>query len=167
MEEQRKRLRLDESYAPIPHSEPELTAEQKEAIAKRHAEAEGRQGKREEEAARAMEETSVFHGKELKDYQGRSWLHPPASIHGVRRSMNALYLRNGYIPGRGTGVAAIRWLPRTAHMLLCSMDTKVKIWDVHGSKKCMRTYMGHSAAVRDVGFTNDGSKLSRAHMMVS
>lgn len=38
MEEQRKRLRLDESYTPIPHSEPALTKEQADAIAERHKE---------------------------------------------------------------------------------------------------------------------------------
>ena len=162
MEEQRKRLRLDESYAPIPHSEPELTEEQKEAIAKRHAEAKKeRQGKQEEEAAQAMEETSVFHGKELKDYQGRSWLHPPAEYTRGEEE-HECFIPKKWVhtwSGHTKGVAAIRWLPRTAHMLLSAgMDTKVKIWDVHGSKKCMRTYMGHSAAVRDVGFTNDGSK---------
>ena len=145
MEEQRKRLRLDESYAPIPHSEPELTAEQKEAIAKRHAESKKeRQGKQEEEAAQAMEETSVFHGKELKDYQGRSWLHPPAEYTRGEEE-HECFIPKKWVhtwSGHTKGVAAIRWLPKTAHMLLSAgMDTKVKIWDVHGSKKCMRTYM--------------------------
>jgi len=38
------------------------------------------------------------------------------------------------------------------------LDGKVKIWDVFGSKKCMRTYLGHSKGVKDINFTNDGAK---------
>lgn len=38
------------------------------------------------------------------------------------------------------------------------LDGKVKVWDVFGNKKCMRTYLGHSKGVKDINFTNDGSK---------
>lgn len=38
------------------------------------------------------------------------------------------------------------------------LDGKVKIWDVFGNKKCMRTYLGHSKGVKDINFTNDGTK---------
>jgi pre-mRNA-processing factor 17 len=162
MEDQRKRLRLDESYSQIPHAEPELTAEQKEAIAKRHAQAKKeRQGRADEEAPSAMEETSVFHGTKTHDYQGRSWLHPPAEVRGGDEE-HECFIPKKWVhtwSGHTKGVAAIRWLPRTAHMLLSAgMDTKVKIWDVHNSKKCMRTYMGHAAAVRDICFQPDGAR---------
>merc|ERR1719240_1595235 len=113
MEDQRKRLRLDESYEQIPHAAPELTAEQKEAIAKRHAQAKKeREGRANEEAPSAMEETSVFHGTKLKDYQGRSWLHPPAEARADDE--HECYIPKKWVhtfSGHTKGVAAIRWFP--------------------------------------------------------
>jgi pre-mRNA-processing factor 17 len=161
MEEQRKRLRLDESYAAIPHAEPEISAEQAAAIAAKHKkEKQERDGRGDTEEPSAMEETSVFHGSNQKDYQGRSWLHPPTDLRVDDE-------HECFIPKKWThtwsghtkGVAAIRWFPKTGHMLFSAgMDSKVKIWDVYNSKKCMRTYMGHAAAVRDLCLSNDGSR---------
>ena len=37
-----------------------------------------------------------------------------------------------------------------------SLDSKIKLWSTQNDKKCIRTYMGHKAAVRDLYFTNDG-----------
>ena len=140
MEEQRKRLRLDESYAPIPHAAPALTAEQAAQIAARHKQAKKqREGRAEEDAPAPMEESSVFHGTQTKDYQGRSWLHPGDKGRGDEE--HECFIPKKWVhtwSGHTKGVAAIRWFPKTAHMLLSAgMDSKVKIWDVHESKKCM------------------------------
>jgi WD40 repeat protein len=40
-----------------------------------------------------------------------------------------------------------------------SLDCKVKIWDVVGpGRPVKRTYLGHTGAVRQVNFNNDGRR---------
>lgn len=132
---------------------------------------------REEEVARQKEEekavegeeretkervTSIFHGGKETDYAGRSWIEskaqPPRNIDDERHC----YLPKKWIhtwSGHTMGVQQIRWFPNTAHLILSAgMDAKIKIWDYHNQRKCLRTYMGHDQAVRDVNFTTDGSK---------
>jgi len=53
----------------------------------------------------------------------------------------------------------IRLFPETGHLLLSgSMDTKIKLWDVHTHGNCLRTFHGHGKAVKDVTFSNDGRR---------
>jgi pre-mRNA-processing factor 17 len=60
--------------------------------------------------------------------------------------------------GHNKGVHRIRLSPGTGHLLLSGgLDGKCKVWNILTKKVC-RTYIGHSAAVRDVQFNNDGTK---------
>jgi len=87
------------------------------------------------------QENSVFHGKSLTDYQGRTYISPPLG------EAPHLQLEPGsqesFIPkvcihtwtGHTNGVSAIRLFPETGHLLLSgSMDTKIKVFlDFHNS----------------------------------
>ena len=53
----------------------------------------------------------------------------------------------------------IEFFPKFGHLLMsASHDGTVKVWDVLTNRKCLRTYMGHYKAVRDISFSNDGRK---------
>lgn len=110
-------------------------------------------------------ESSVFHGKEELDYLGRSYLYPGVDFKGDEQ------VQESFIPktlvhtwtGHTKGVNVIRYFPKSAHLLLsCSMDQKIKIWDVHNDRACKRTFMGHSKGVRDVVFNHDGTQFLSA-----
>ncbi|KAA0202038.1 hypothetical protein HAZT_HAZT004928 [Hyalella azteca] len=111
------------------------------------------------------EEKTLLHLRTASDYQGRSFLHVPQDV-GVNLKSDEppakCFMPKKLIhtwKGHNKGVSAIRWFPKSAHLLLsCSMDTKVKIWEVYNERRCIRTYMGHKQAVRDVSFDNDGKR---------
>ena len=72
--------------------------------------------------------------KDAYDYQGRSFLHVPQDV-GVNLKSD-FPPEKCFIPkklihtwsGHTKGVAAIRWFPKSAHLLLsCSMDSKIKV----------------------------------------
>ncbi|MCL7031600.1 hypothetical protein MKW94_027956 [Papaver nudicaule] len=141
----------------------ELTEEQKkyaeEHAVKKAAKEKGSDGDKVE----VVPEKSTFHGKEEKDYQGRSWIAPPKD---AKAKNEQCYMPKRWIhtwSGHTMGVSAIRFFPKQGHLLLSAgKDSKVKIWDVHNSRKCMRTYMGHGKAVCDISFSNDGTKFLSA-----
>ncbi|XP_008806605.2 pre-mRNA-processing factor 17-like isoform X2 [Phoenix dactylifera] len=142
----------------------ELTEEQKK-YAQEHAEKKAEKERGGEGRGDRVEQVdkSTFHGKEERDYQGRSWIAPPKD---AKATNDHCYIPKRWVhtwSGHTKGVAAIRFFPKYGHLLLSAgMDSKVKIWDVFNSGKCMRTYMGHSKAVRDICFSNDGAKFLSA-----
>ncbi|TIB77578.1 WD40 repeat-like protein [Wallemia mellicola] len=114
-------------------------------------------------------EKSVFHGSQLRDYQGRTYMHIPTDVdvnlYGEEGSQTN-FLPKACIhtwAGHTKGVSRIKLFPGSGHLLLsASMDNKVKLWDVYNEGKCLRTFMGHYRAVKDVAFNNDGTRFLSA-----
>ena len=118
----------------------------------------------------AMEPTTTFHGEEEFDYKGRSWTAPPAGLGNAALTDVDVDHHKCFVPkkcvhrftGHNKGVHRIRLFPRTGHLILSAgLDGKCKVWSVD-QKKVMRTYVGHTAAVRDVQFNHDGTKFVSA-----
>lgn len=115
------------------------------------------------------DEKSTLHIKDSHDYQGRSYLHVPQDV-GI--NLKADHVPDKcFIPkklvhtwqGHSKGIHAVRWLPVSAHLMLsCSMDCKVKLWEVFDKRRCIRSYIGHRQAVRDICFNRDGTKFLSA-----
>ncbi|KAL4157027.1 hypothetical protein PRNP1_006053 [Phytophthora ramorum] len=107
----------------------------------------------------AVEGKSTFMGDHEYDYQGRAWVEPPRTLkpddgdHQVFLPKKCVHKWAGHTKG----VQAIELFPRYGHLLLSgSMDHTVRIWDVYNERKCQRVYEGHTGAVRDINFSNDG-----------
>ncbi|WFD29299.1 hypothetical protein MSPP1_000306 [Malassezia sp. CBS 17886] len=114
-------------------------------------------------------EKSIFHGKSMYDYQGRTYMHVPqdtdVNLHGEPGSVE------NYIPqtcihtwtGHTKGITALRLFPSSGHLLLsASLDGKIKLWDIYREGNCLRTFLGHAKSVRDIAFCNDGRRFLSA-----
>lgn len=121
----------------------------------------------------AFEPTTTFHGQSETDYKNRSWMAPPAGLGSIladKEHITSVDHHKCKVPkkcvakftGHNNGVHRIRLFPKTGHLLLSAgLDGKCKVWDVE-RKQVMRTYIGHSAAVRDVQFNHSGTKFVSA-----
>jgi len=136
--------------------------EEQQKVLDEYEEKKEKQSKKEEEK---IEEKSRSHIDDLYDYQGRPFLHIPLDSDSDLRSdepPDKCFLPKKLIhtwTGHSKGVAAIRLFPKSGHLLLsASMDCKIKIWEVYNKRRMIRTYLGHSKAVRDICFNNDGTQ---------
>lgn len=114
-------------------------------------------------------EETIFHGVAEHDYQGRSYMHIPNDLDVDIRGEPGR--KECFLPkrcihtwsGHTKGVNAIEFLPRSGHLLLsASLDCTVKLWDVYHDRSVLRSFMGHSKAVKDISFNHDGSKFVSA-----
>lgn len=83
---------------------------------------------------KTVEEKTTLHIAEAYDYQGRSFLHPPQDVGVNLRSEEPpekCFLPKKLIhtwSGHTKGIAAIRWFPKYAHLILSAgMDCKIKV----------------------------------------
>ncbi|KAH9643201.1 hypothetical protein HF086_012863 [Spodoptera exigua] len=109
-----------------------------------------------------LEEKSIFHIDNATDYQGRSWIAPPRSETQLRSDTppDKCFLPKAHIftwKGHTKGVAAVRWFPGTAHLMLSAgMDCRVK-WDIR-SGEIVQEYDRHLGAVNTITFVDDNRR---------
>jgi pre-mRNA-processing factor 17 len=121
----------------IPDFMDEDGAEEEEAEAEEEA-ATFRKSKPRKNAYAQGAETSIFHGKSLTDYQGRTYMAPPLGVAphiGGEAGSQECFIPKACVhtyTGHTQGVSVIRLLPGTGHLLLSgSMDTKIKVCTFH------------------------------------
>jgi pre-mRNA-processing factor 17 len=119
---------LPEGMEPPADEEEEPEEEDEEVTTKRAKAKRGTTG----------QEYSVFHGKQMADYQGRTYMHPPVSE--APQLNQEAGTQDCFIPkvcihtwtGHTQGVSVVRTFPGTGHMFLSgSMDTKIKACFTH------------------------------------
>lgn len=91
--------------------------------------------------------TSIFHGKQLRDYQGRSYIDPPTDLKNVPHDAylhrichihlsGLVMITFRFLPkkwlhtwsGHTKAVSTTRFFPKTGHLILSAgMDEKVKV----------------------------------------
>ncbi|KAF2102692.1 WD40 repeat-like protein [Rhizodiscina lignyota] len=121
------------------------------------------------EGDNGSKETSEFHGEEMYDYQGRTYMHVPQDLgidlRGDISSLQCYHPKRQIHTFKGhTGpINQMRFFPSSGHLLLsASADCKVKLWDVYHERSLLRTYSGHSKSVNDIAFNNDGTRFLTA-----
>ncbi|KAL7226006.1 hypothetical protein ACSBR1_021199 [Camellia fascicularis] len=118
----------------------ELTEEQKK-YAEEYSKKKGEEKSGNSEKCEFVADKSTFHGKEERDYQGRSWIAAPKD---AKATNDHCYIPKRLVhtwSGHAKGVSAIRFFPKHGHLILSAgMDTKVKIWDVFNSGQVISAF---------------------------
>lgn len=109
-------------------------------------------------------ETTEFHGSQLYDYQGRSYMHVPLDLDiDLRKESGA---DRNYHPKKqifkwkfgSKPITALRFFPKSGHLLLsASADSKIKLYSVYNERELLRSYSGHSKSVSDITFSTSGT----------
>lgn len=115
-------------------------------------------------------EWSEFVGSEEFDYLGRTYMNIPKDL-DISLTKDA-GSQECFVPkrrihrwnGHMGGVNCLRFFPNSGHVLLSGgNDTQIKIWDCHrNNREQLRTIHGHTKAVKDLSFNNDGTKFLSA-----
>ncbi|KAI1365576.1 WD40-repeat-containing domain protein [Xylaria arbuscula] len=111
-------------------------------------------------------ETTIFHGSEEFDYQGRTYMHVPQDLDiDLKKEPGSI---TNYIPKKlvhtwkhhdQKAVTALRFFPKHGHLLLSGgADSTVKICDVYHTKELLRSYCGHTKSITDISFNRDGTQ---------
>ncbi|QPG95801.1 hypothetical protein C2857_002139 [Epichloe festucae Fl1] len=124
---------------------------------------------RRREVEKLGEETTIFHGSQEHDYQGRSYMHVPQDLDIDLHKEPGSSIN--YIPKKQIhswkdhtmAVTALQFFPGSGHLLLsASADTTVRIRDTYHDKELLRSYSGHSKAVSDICFNTSGTQFLSA-----
>jgi pre-mRNA-processing factor 17 len=143
----------------------ELNEEQKELLKTFEEKRKERldEAKAEEGGEEVLKSTTIFHGIHTDYGHGKGFVEHPAYL---RQREHECFIPKKWVHtwvGHNKGVSKIRFFPKFGHLMLsASHDGTCKIWDVMTHKKCLRTYMGHSKALKDICFNNDGRRFLSA-----
>ena len=107
-------------------------------------------------------ESTEFHGSEMYDYQGRTYMHVPQDL-GIDLKGDLPDDFQSYAPKKvihtfkshTKAITQMRFFPASGHLLLsASADTKIKLWDAYHTRSLLRTFSGHTKSVSDVSFSH-------------
>lgn len=105
--------------------------------------------------------STVLHIKTTRDYIGRSFLTPKIARKSENKPDKPPKKLKKIFLGHQKGIQKAAFFPKTGHLILsASFDKKIKIWNLNG--KCIRTYKGHTEAVKDISFNPDGTSFLSA-----